>query len=426
MPKYFGKDKSVLVTGAAGFLGSKLVLALAEQDVTVHALVRNPLAGPLLDAFSSSPNIHLHLADISDKESLSKVLPSGEKVNFVFHLAAFWDFKPGQEERFDRVNQQGTINVVDWSERHGIDRLIFASTILAASTSGSHEVITEETPPNIHSSQAYARSKAWGEQYIQHNGIPHAIVRLSGIFDMGADLPPLAAAIGRCSVPGPLGMIVPGKGQTGLSYLHRRDAVELMLQVIYKHPQLDRSETLLSGPEESITHQKLFPMIRSCFELSVTPIYTPLQIIKFGLQCKILLRKLTGLKPTFEDPSMLDYIDNPLQSNPNRTYEKLQWKPSPECSLEKCLPRMIDTIRDETRKGRSFEIRTATAGTRIGPRLPSNASLLQITKSSTRSLPRAAVVGLAAVTFGVFAATRSIATSNRHHDNTPLPTSGKP
>ncbi len=121
------KDKSILVTGGAGFIGSHLVEALlAENEVTV------------LDNFSSgkrefiAPHLNnsrfrLQEADLFDTIALEKALNG---VDNVFHLAANPDVKLGAENTRVHLEQNvlATYNLLEAMRKCGVKKIAFTST----------------------------------------------------------------------------------------------------------------------------------------------------------------------------------------------------------------------------------------------------------------------------------------------------------
>ena len=122
------------------------------------------------------------------RESLANVLMN-EKIDFVFHLAAFWNFKPGYLEAYEKINVQGTKNMLDFADNHHAKRFIFTSSI-SALTLKPNEILTEQTRPDPGSSHPYGFSKALSELDIEgifqnqkERKTAATIVRLSGVFD---------------------------------------------------------------------------------------------------------------------------------------------------------------------------------------------------------------------------------------------------
>lgn len=113
--------KRIFVSGATGFIGSNLVLHLANLGHTVHALYRSFQKTEIL----KHENVRLFKGDVCDKSSLEAAMATCEEV---YHLGAFarlWDKDP---TLCQRVNVEGTSNVLDASVKCGIKKIVVTST----------------------------------------------------------------------------------------------------------------------------------------------------------------------------------------------------------------------------------------------------------------------------------------------------------
>src|SRR5438093_4871895 len=111
-----------LVTGATGFLGSALTRQLIAAGHAVRAIVRDPeRAGPLADR-----NLELHRGDVTDRESLREPMRG---VDGVFHLAAWYKVGARDKSVAERVNVDGTRNVLEIAREVGAPRVVYTSTL---------------------------------------------------------------------------------------------------------------------------------------------------------------------------------------------------------------------------------------------------------------------------------------------------------
>ncbi len=109
------------VTGATGFVGGEIVKQLISGGHRVVALVRRPPAA----SFLRTLGVELHEGDITDRESLRAPM---EGVDGVFHVAAW--YKVGVTEPMaERINVEGTRNVLTTMRELGIPKGVYTSTV---------------------------------------------------------------------------------------------------------------------------------------------------------------------------------------------------------------------------------------------------------------------------------------------------------
>jgi dihydroflavonol-4-reductase len=166
----------VAVTGAAGHLGANLVRALIgdghQVRVLVHESVRS-LEGLDVEAVRG---------DVLDPESL-RALCAG--VELVYHLAAVISIDGDRDGSVERVNVEGTKNVVQAALGACVRRLVHTSSIHAFDLTPRGMPVDEtwprsDTPRHL----AYDRSKAAGEQAVRHalgHGLDAVIVNPTGV-----------------------------------------------------------------------------------------------------------------------------------------------------------------------------------------------------------------------------------------------------
>jgi nucleoside-diphosphate-sugar epimerase len=111
------------VTGATGFLGGELVKQLIGRGHQVTALVRSPDKASLLKALG----IELVTGDITDRESLRAPMKG---VDGVFHNAAWYKIgvREGREQA-ERVNVDGTRNVLEIARQLAVPKIVYTSTV---------------------------------------------------------------------------------------------------------------------------------------------------------------------------------------------------------------------------------------------------------------------------------------------------------
>ena len=115
--------RTVLVTGADGFMGSHLTDALVELGAHVHAFVRATSSGALNNLGHLRGRLKVHFADLTDKTSvdyLVRELKDAPDRPYVFHLGAQAHVGESWHRPYETVmaNTVGTLNllqsIVDW------------------------------------------------------------------------------------------------------------------------------------------------------------------------------------------------------------------------------------------------------------------------------------------------------------------------
>jgi dihydroflavonol-4-reductase len=112
----------VVVTGAAGFIGSAVVRALLARGVHVVALLEPGAVTSNLDGL----DVERREVDITKEEQLSGAF---EGSKYCFHLAAKFGFWPKDASSFYDVNVRGSQNVVRAATDAGVERIVFTSTV---------------------------------------------------------------------------------------------------------------------------------------------------------------------------------------------------------------------------------------------------------------------------------------------------------
>ncbi|HYH94422.1 SDR family NAD(P)-dependent oxidoreductase [Hyalangium sp.] len=147
---------NVLVTGATGLIGNALARRLVARGDTVRALVRDlEKATRVLP-----PEVKLVRGDVTAPDSLPAAV---QGVDQVFHSAGMPEQWQRDDSIFDRVNRQGTVNVLKASLDAKVKRVIYTSTmdVFAAPRGGT---LVETNIDSAPKPTAYERSKQAAER----------------------------------------------------------------------------------------------------------------------------------------------------------------------------------------------------------------------------------------------------------------------
>jgi len=113
----------VVVTGAAGFIGSAITRALVARGASVTAVIE-PGADPADEAIAGAEAVVV--ADVATPGALDDAL---EGARFCVHTAARYAFWPKDPEHFYRTNVEGSRNVVGAAWRKGVERVCYTSSV---------------------------------------------------------------------------------------------------------------------------------------------------------------------------------------------------------------------------------------------------------------------------------------------------------
>jgi nucleoside-diphosphate-sugar epimerase len=261
--------KKILITGAAGFIGSHLVDLLLEKGIPVRKL---KLLIPEGESLGNLPKKQLDIirGDICDKKTIKKAM---EDVETIYHLAAKIDFDGATYKEYKDVNVEGTQNLLDECRNKKIQKFIFFSSIAVFGLpAGAGDIINwdENHPKNY--TNFYGRSKLEAEERIikAHRDfkLPYAIVRPASVYGPREKGPTLAIyqAIKNHQ------FVIIGNGKNKMHYVFVRDLVEAAyLAQISKKPAGDY---IIGGPNAD-KFRDIARLIASSINMKIPNFYLP-------------------------------------------------------------------------------------------------------------------------------------------------------
>lgn len=173
---------SLAVTGAAGFVGGRLVQHLLSQGRRVVAVVRTP---GLTSGLPEHENLEIRVADVRIREQLDSAF---DGVEGVFHCAALFNHPDRTWDDYRAVNVQGTINVLQSAYGQGVRRIVHCSTVGVA-TEAMPPPYSEETPYSPQPDDKYEVSKAEGEiaalEYARESKKALVVIRPAQVYGPG-------------------------------------------------------------------------------------------------------------------------------------------------------------------------------------------------------------------------------------------------
>lgn len=156
---------SVLVTGAAGYIGTVVSDALLSRGHHVHGLDNLMYGSHGVEHLLACPSFSFHHAEITAFDEVARVLAEARPAAVV-HLAAIVGDPASklQPEHTVKVNRDATIELYQRARASGTRRFLFASTCSNYGLSGTDELLTEAS--SLQPLSVYAASKVEAERWL--------------------------------------------------------------------------------------------------------------------------------------------------------------------------------------------------------------------------------------------------------------------
>ena len=238
--------RRVLVTGATGFIGKKLVAALAKQGFAVRAAARDPNA--IIAASEVERVVMPELAAPSDWSALL------DGVSDVVHLAGI-AHAPGvlPDDVYTRINAEA-VGELAAQAKGKVERFIFMSSVRAQAGLAADHALTEKDVPQP--TDAYGRAKLEAERLVEKSGVPYTVLRPAVVYGKGVkgNIASLAT-IAKTPMPLPFGALDNKRSLLALDNLVT--AVAHVLET-----EAAKNETFLVADEAPITVADLVGAMR--------------------------------------------------------------------------------------------------------------------------------------------------------------------
>jgi len=291
---------NIFISGATGYIGSRLAIRLANEGNIIHALYRSEAKTDLI----KHPNILLFKGDILDVPSLSAAMKNCEQV---YHIAAFakvWDKNPS---RIYRLNIEGAINVISCGIKLGVKKFVCTSTAGVFGPSGESKYIDEETIKPEKYFIDYESSKAILESILKSyavSGIPIVVVNPSRVY--GPGLLSESNGVTRMIKSYSEGRwrVIPGDGNSPGNYVHVDDVVTGHIQAM--NFGIPGENYILGG--SNITYNELFSEIAFQTGRNYLMIHIPLWIMLLLSHLMLFFARISGKDPLISPPLVKKFI----------------------------------------------------------------------------------------------------------------------
>jgi len=266
----------VLVTGATGFVGPKIVAALTDRGLDVRVLARRPERAAGL-------GVEVAGGDVTDPSSLAAAVAG---CTHVIHLVAIIRGRPAD---FERVMTEGTRNLVAAAQAADVTRFVLMSAL------GTSE----------HGTVPYYRAKWNEERAVIDSGLEHTIFRPSFVFGRGGALPTFIQQVKLSPV-----VTVIGDGKQRSQPIAVEDVASAFALAV-DDPRAANRTFDLGGPE-IVDWNQLYLTIARVLGKTRRLVHIPFALARAGA---LLTERLPGAPLTADQVTMLQGTDNVVSNS---------------------------------------------------------------------------------------------------------------
>ena len=275
--------KKILITGAAGFIGSHLCERMIDTGYSVVGAdnfsdfyAREAKLANLAAGLSDEPSFQFVEADIRDQRAVQDVI-SSHRPKAIIHLAAMAGVRPSIEDPslYADVNVNGTVHLLDAAVANGVEKFVFASS---SSVYGNNRKVpfTEEDPVDFPISP-YAATKRAGEllchSYWHLHQLPIACLRFFTVYGP-RQRPDLAIAKFFRLIEQGKTIELYGDGTTSRDYTYIDDIID---GVCAAFDRIDRFRIYNLGGNHPVTLKELIAGVEETMQRKANIVQKPMQ-----------------------------------------------------------------------------------------------------------------------------------------------------
>ncbi|MCP4252258.1 MAG: NAD(P)-dependent oxidoreductase [Candidatus Scalindua sp.] len=337
--------QTVLITGASGFIGTALIDRLCKKYyiICIDKILHKGRDNSVL----------WYKADISDKKLLRNIFREIEvkvsgKIDYVFHLAAYYDMANKENRLYRETNESGTRHLLDNLIHFNVNNFIFASSTVVFKPTLGDDKLNEDS--DLSTFMHYGNSKIAGEKIISEykEKIKATIFRLSAVYSRDCRSIPLANQIAfiwnKC-----FGYrILPGKGIGGISYVHIEDVLDAFEKSMLMAEKIPSGSIMILSEENLISNNELCNLIhREIYGKNLNLIHLPVRIVWLCIYAASNFHSLIGRRYFFK-PWMLKLTDKKYKFSIEKAKRTLEWQP--RFQLEQYMAMMIKNLKSNTNR----------------------------------------------------------------------------
>lgn len=315
----------ILITGATGFIGQALCRHLIGQNFSVRVLLRDLSQAQLLPAELVAQCVQ---GDLANVESLHEACAD---VDVVIHLAGVAHVGNGSDGECQKINVDGTRNLIEQAIKQKVGRCIFLSSSLAQAIEAGAGDITE-----------YGSSKRAAEVLLQtaarNNNLDYLILRPVNVYGKGmkGNIASMISMINRGRLPR-----LPALDNQ-ISLLGVDDLAEALLLALKSTQVSGKTYTVTDGQQYSIG--EIEQAIYQALGRRLPRWRTPAVVLYLASAVAGLLSRFRRDGGAISNRTYRNLTSDNLFSN-DEICEQLGFRPSK--TLYQALPEIVDEITKE-------------------------------------------------------------------------------
>jgi nucleoside-diphosphate-sugar epimerase len=278
------QGQRVLVTGATGFIGGAVVRRLLQEKRTVRAMARRIEKAADLGKLGAE----VVMGDLGDEDLLERAV---DGCAVVIHAAAQVSDVPTRTQ-YEGPNVGGTENILIASQRAGVKRFVYISSIAVFGLPAAGE-ITDNSPRGP-AGESYSDSKFGAEEavwsFCRARGLPFTIIRPSCVYGPGSTywsvIPFKRIRKGK--------MPLIGGGHGSFNYVYIDNLVDAIVLACEDDRALGRAFIVNDG---ATTWRKFFGVYARLAGRPKMP-SVPVPVARLYLAGRNLIRRFKGKSPT--------------------------------------------------------------------------------------------------------------------------------
>jgi farnesol dehydrogenase len=323
----------IFITGATGFLGNELLKDLHARGHEIAALIRSPERATGFPA-----GVRLVPGSIEDAASYRNALAGQDAL---VHVAAVVKMWARDRSEFDRVNVQGTEDILRAAADAGVGRLVYASSFMALGPSNGEPLAEDDARRTETWHNDYERTKHLADvraRSLIEEGLPLRVIYPGVIYGPGNLTH--GNIIARNLVPFLNGRMPFGASIKTWSYAYVQDVVSGFVRIVEGDPPSRRY--ILGGDNRS--GEEFYRALHAASGIRPPRFNVPPALATVAGLSEYALAELTGREPKLLTHEVARIYRRSWSYDSSRAIRELGYSITP---LEEGLTRMVEWLRRE-------------------------------------------------------------------------------